>query len=176
MRHILLLLTVLVGPAAAQSSTPGNVPTFAYRGFRAGQSYREFADRARALQAAPREPLVCSTARRTAQVMECAVRIRDSVDGVVFRLAAHFIDGRAGFVSFGDSGGAALVERMQGEARSAWGAPSHMARGTWEWRDGRRFTRLNWRGRGAARWIYLTLTDLDVLERIASYVTPTPPP
>jgi hypothetical protein len=169
------LVQLATAPAGLLAQAPPEPAGYSYRGFRTGQPYREFAQRARALQVAVRQPLICSTARRTAQVMECAVRIRDSVDGVVLQLAAHFIDGRAGFVSFGDSGDAALVERMQREARALFGPPSAMARGTWEWRAGRQFTRLNWRGRGAARWVYLTLTDLDVLERIAPYVTPTPP-
>ncbi len=146
----------------------------AYRGFRAGVSYRGFAERARALQASAQAPLVCRTSRRTARLMECAVVIRDPTDSAAFHLAAHFIEGRAGFISLGDSGGVDLVERLQAETRAAFGDPTAVARGTWEWRGGRRFLRLNWRGRGSARWVYVTLTDLDVLEGIATYVPRSP--
>ena len=176
---VLALFALPLGVAAQalpapSDSAPGVAPS--YRGFVAGATYREFAQRARALQRSVREPLVCSTSRRTAQLMECRVAIHDTTDSAVFDLAAHFIDGRAGFISFGDSGGPALVPRMQGELRHLLGAPTSEARGTWEWRDDRRFTRLNWRGRGDARWIYITLTDLDVLDQVRRYVTPAPTP
>lgn len=164
---------VLPGAAAAQHVTDSAWAP-AYRGFRAGVSYRAFAERARALQASAQAPLVCRTSRRTARLMECAVVIRDPTDSVAFRLAAHFIEGRAGFISLGDSGGAELVERLQAETRAVYGDPTAVARGTWEWSNGRRFVRLNWRGRGSARWAFVTLTDLDVLEGIAPYVTRTP--
>jgi hypothetical protein len=173
-------LLVLPRTAAAQAASAPAVPPPAvapsYRGFVAGATYREFAQRARALQRSVREPLVCTTSRRTAQLMECRVAIRDTTDSAAFELAAHFIDGRAGFISFGDSGGPALVARMQDELRHLLGAPTNEARGTWEWRADRRFIRLNWRGRGEARWVYLTLTDLDVLDAVRRYVTPAPAP
>jgi hypothetical protein len=177
---VVLALLTLPLPAAAQGASPPAVspPAVApsYRGFVAGATYREFAQRARALQRSVREPLVCTTSRRTAQLMECRVAIRDTTDSAAFELAAHFIDGRAGFISFGDSGGPALVQRMQDELRHLLGAPTSEARGTWEWRTDRRFIRLNWRGRGEARWVYLTLTDLDVLDAVRRYVTPAPAP
>ncbi len=183
MRPLLLILLALFTlpliAAAQAASTPAvSPPTVAlsYRGFVAGATYRDFAQRARPLQRSVQAPLVCTTSRRTAQLMECRVAIRDTTDSAAFELAAHFIDGRAGFISFGDSGGPALVERMQGELRLLLGAPTSQARGTWEWREDRRFTRLNWRGRGEARWIYVTLTDLDVLDQVRRYVTPAPPP
>jgi hypothetical protein len=140
-----------------------------YRGFAAGATYADFAARARALQAAPERPLVCRTARLTAQLMECAVPIRDPADSAAFQLAAHLVEGRVALVSFGDSGGVALVQRMQADLQSRFGAPTAIAHGTWEWRDGRRFVRLNWRGRGEVRWLYLSLVDLDVMDRISRY-------
>jgi len=177
---VVLALVALPLAAAAQAAAPPTAPAPAvapsYRGFVVGATYREFAQRARALQQSTRRPLVCTTSRRTAQLMECRVGIRDTTDGALFELSAHFIDGRAGFISFGDSGGPALVERMQGDLRHLLGAPSSVARGTWEWRQGRRFIRFNWRGRRDARWIYLTLTDLDVLDQVRRYVTPGPAP
>jgi len=176
---VLALLTLpLVAAAQAATTAEASPPVVApsYRGFVAGATYREFALRARALQRSVREPLVCTTSRRTAQLMECRVAIRDTTDSAAFDLAAHFTDGRAGFISFGDSGGPALVQRMQGELRDLLGAPTSMASGTWEWREDRRFIRLNWRGRGEARWIYLTLTDLDVLDQVQRYITPPPAP
>jgi hypothetical protein len=176
---VLALLTLPRTAAAQAAAAPaGSPPVVApsYRGFVAGATYREFAQRARALQRSVRDPLVCTTSRRTAQLMECRVAIRDTTDSAAFELAAHFIDGRAGFISFGDSGGPALVQRMQDELRHLLGAPTSEARGTWEWRADRRFVRLNWRGRGEARWVYLTLTDLDVLDEVRRYVTPAPAP
>lgn len=176
---VLALLTLPLTAAAQAASVPAVAPPAvgpSYRGFVAGATYREFAQRARALQRSVREPLVCTTSRRTAQLMECRVAIRDTTDSAAFQLSAHFIDGRAGFISFGDSGGPALVQRMQDELRHLLGAPTSEARGTWEWRADRRFIRLNWRGRGDARWVYLTLTDLDVLDEVRRYVTPAPAP
>jgi len=171
---IALLAAALTRSLVAQGADPVGPPT--YRGFHAGDSYRAFAQRARALQVAADLPFVCSTARRTAQLMECRAAIQDSSDGKRFRLSAHFVNGRAGFVAFGDSGGAALVAQLQQELQGVLGAPVRRAVGTWEWGTARRFTRLNWRARGDARWIYVTLTDLDVLDGIAAYVTPTPEP
>jgi hypothetical protein len=157
-------------PAAAAPVAPS------YRGFVAGTSYREFTARARALQAAPDRPLVCRTARATAQLMECGVQIRDPADGAAFYLAAQFTDGRASLLSFGDSGSTERVEALQRELRARFGAPTRSERGLWEWRApaGRQVVRLNWRGRAAARWMYVTLTDLDVLDRVARYVPRKP--
>lgn len=178
MRPLVTAFAIAALPSgiAAQTPTAAALPpgSPSYRGFVVGASYRDFAQRARALQQSARQPLVCTTSRRTAQLMECRVAIRDTTDGVEFELSAHFIDGRAGFISFGDSGDQALVQRMQQELRAALGAPGGATPGTWEWRAGRRFTRFNWRGRGEARWIYLTLTDLDVLDLVRRYVTPAP--
>jgi hypothetical protein len=39
-----------------------------------------------------------------------------------------------------------------------------------EWTSGRRVVRLNWRGRGNARWISITLRDDDVMDGIARYI------
>jgi hypothetical protein len=41
--------------------------------------------------------------------------------------------------------------------------------GAWQWRYGRRVVRLSWRGRGAARWVSITLTDEAVMDRIDRY-------
>jgi len=32
--------------------------------------------------------------------------------------------------------------------------------------------RFNWRGRGTARWVSITLMDKDVMDRISAYVKP----
>jgi hypothetical protein len=175
---VLIALPVVAAGQVPAPTDPSPVRALSYRGFVVGASYRDFAQRARALQRSVRAPLVCNTSRRTAQLMECRVLIRDTTraDSAAFELSAHFIDGRAGFLSFGDSGGPALVERLQQELRGDLGAPTSEGRGTWEWGDHRRFLRLNWRGRGDARWVYLTLTDLDVLDQVRRYVTPAPVP
>lgn len=170
----LIVATVLLPVALRSQASAAQVPS--YRGFRTGDSYRDFARRARAFQVVTTLPFVCSTARHTAQIMECRAAIRDSSDGAAFRLTAHFVEGRAGFVWFGDSGEVALVERMQRELRDALGAPTRVTRGTWEWGTPRRFTRLNWRARAEARWVSVTLTDLDVLDGVAAYLTPAPEP
>lgn len=182
MRDLTMLLCALAALpqwAAGQANgtpspaAPAVLPS--YRGYVAGLTYKEFSQRARAMQRSVQEPLVCTTSRRTAQLMECRVAIRDASDSAVFQLSAHFIEGRGGFLSFGDSGGPALVERLQAELRRELGPPASEAQGTWQWGDDRRFTRLNWRGRGDARWIYVTLTDLDVLDQVRRYVTPVAP-
>ncbi len=56
--------------------------------------------------------------------------------------------------------------------------PSHRRqRSMLEWVSGRRVVRLNWRGRGTARWISITLRDDDVMDGIARYVRrPAPSP
>jgi hypothetical protein len=41
---------------------------------------------------------------------------------------------------------------------------------TMEWVYGRQVVRFNWRGRGSQRWIYITLEDRDVMDRISRYV------
>ena len=144
-----------------------------YRGFTAGAPYRDFAERARML--ALREPLVCNTPRRTAQLMECGVRIQDPADGATFYLSAHVIEGRVALVSFGDSGGPALVDRVRGDLVARLGPGRRTGTSTIEWANGRKVVRFNWRGRGPARWIYVLLEDRDVTDRISKYVPRRPP-
>ena len=62
-----------------------------------------------------------------------------------------------------------LVERIQRELRATMGPPHAAARGTWQWKNGRRILKLNWRGRGSARWIYVQMEDGDLLARISHY-------
>lgn len=140
----------------------------AYRGFAPAVSYREFAERARAI--ARREPLTCNTSRRTAQLMECGVVIRDPSDSVSFYLSAYILEGRVALLSFGDSGSAGLVERMQAELTRRFGAPKVTGASTWEWAAGRQVARFNWRGRGARRWIFLEMRDGAILDSIAKYL------
>jgi hypothetical protein len=159
-----LTVALLLAPAllAAQSPSPpapappppGLLP---YRGFRPGVSAAEFSTRAR-------------TSTRTAQVMECGVVIRDPDDGAEFYLSGHFIDGRADVVSFGDSGTTDLVVRMQRELRARYGPPHPVGTASWQWRQGAQFIRLTWRARGTRRWIFVQLTDTDVMRSIGHYV------
>ena len=131
-------------------------------------AYRAFADRARAL--AGREALLCNTSANTAQLMECGVMIRDPADSARFYLSAYVIEGKIAMVSFYDSGDVRLVERAQRDLVRRFG-PAHQRRtGSWEWRTGRRVARLSWTGRGRARWIYVNLTDKDVMDGISRYV------
>ena len=186
MRTRLIPLLLVCAPiAAAQTPAPSRpaTPTTpaapsppAFRGFAAGVTYREFAQRARTLQAASDKPMVCNTARRTAQLMECGVLLKDPADGAQFYLAAHFTDGRAGLISFGDSGTTARVDALQRELRARFGAPASTGQGLWEWRyaKGRQMVRFNWRGRGASRLMYVTLTDMDVMDRVGQYVPKKP--
>ena len=153
----LLLPAVLAAQAA---------PT--YRGFTPGVSYREFAARARAL--ARRDPMVCNTSAKTAQLMECGGLIRDPTDSAGFYLSAYVLEGKVAMVSLGDSGGTQLVEHLKLDLTRRFGPPRVTGIGTWEWRYGRREVRFNWRGRDGIRWVYLTLTDLDVMDRISRYV------
>src|SRR5437762_13786991 len=88
---------------------------FAYRGFAPGMSYSDFAARARAI--AQNDILTCQTMRTTAQVMDCAVRVRDPADSAPFYLSANVIEGRASVISFVDSGKVALVKRTQSDMR-----------------------------------------------------------
>lgn len=154
--------------AATAASASVGLPS--YRGFRAGITAAEFTTRARTLTRAGSTPLVCNTSTRTAQVMECGVIIRDPDDGAEFYLSGHFIDGRADVVSFGDSGTTALVERVQRELRARFGRPHPVGTAAWEWRQGAQFVRLTWRARGARRWIFIQLTDTDVMRGIGHYV------
>jgi hypothetical protein len=131
-------------------------------------SYREFADRARAL--ARREPMTCNTSRRTAQLMECGVVIRDPADSASFYLSAYILEGRVALLSFGDSGAAGLVDRMQRELTTRFGRPRATGAGTWEWSVGRQVARFNWRGRGSKRWVFLELRDGAILDSISKYL------
>jgi hypothetical protein len=182
---LLLILPSLVAAQVPPSTAPsppesattreGNAATkFAYRGFSLAAPYAEFTLRARVLAVPGTAPLVCNTSRRTAQLMECGELIRDPVDSAVFYLAAYVLEGQVAFLSFGDSGGAPLVERVQRDLSERFGRPHASRTGMWEWRAGREFVRLTWRGRGPARWIYISLWDDGLMERISSYVPRRP--
>ena len=171
MRRALLPLVLIAAPLAAQTppSTPARTafsPT--YRGFTPGRSYQEFAERARAL--ARRDTLRCNTSRRTAQLMECGVMIRDPADSARFYLSAYVLEGKIAMVSLTDSGGQRLVDWARQDLTKRFGAAHRRERSMLEWTSGRRVVRLNWRGAGAARWISITLRDDDVMDRIATYV------
>ena len=146
------------------------VPQAAYRGFAPGAAYRDFVQHARAL--ALRDPLVCNTAKHTAQVMECGVVIRDPSDSATFYLSASVIEGHVAMLSFHDSGGPALVDRLRRDLTGRFGPGRRTGRSTIEWayEGGRKVIRFNWRGRGNARWIYVSLEDRDVTDRISKYV------
>lgn len=162
---LIVAISAAAHPAFAQSAGP------AYRGFTPGASYREFAERASAL--AGTEPLVCNTSRRTAQLMECGAAIQDPTDSASFYLSAFVLEGRVAMVSFGDSGGPPLVERMRRDLKALYGPGRETGVGTVEWTYDRRVVRFNWRGRGTQRWVYLTLEDRDVTDRISRYVRRT---
>lgn len=171
------LLTVLL-PAAGigQIAQPKAAAAPPYRGFAPGIDYRSFVERARSL--ADRDTLRCNTSRNTAQLIECGVAIRDPDDAARFYLSAHFVEGRADVVAFKDSagfggkdaGGTALVTRTKRDLTRIFGRPRPNGRSGWEWRYGRKAVRLSWRGRGTARWVAITLTDYDVMDRIDRYV------
>src|SRR6185503_11887272 len=127
------LLFLITGLCASRA--PGQTVLPTYRGFAPAVTYREFAERARAL--ARSQPLLCRTSRRTAQLMECGVVIRDPTDSASFNLSAYILEGRVALLSFGDSGAAPLVERMQRELTTRFGQPRATGSGTWEWRAGR---------------------------------------
>src|SRR5581483_4746442 len=173
-------LLALCLPAAALAQ--GAVRAPAYRGFAPGVPYGEFAERARAL--AERDALVCTTSHRTARLMECGEAVRDPADGARFYLSAFVLEGRIAMVAlydsagFGDGDGAALVERRQRDLVRRFGRPRVVgqARSGWEWRYGRQVVRLSWRARGPARWVSITLTDNDVMDRIARYAARRAPP
>ncbi len=156
------------GPARPPVATP------VYRGFTPGISYRAFVERARTL--ADSDVVRCQTSPRTAQVMECGVVIRGPDDAARFYLSAHFIEGNADVVAFfdsagfGDKRGVPLVDRTKKELARLFGRPRPIGKSGWEWRYGRRAVRLNWRGRGTARWVSITLMDKDVMDRISRYV------
>ena len=158
-------------PAPAPARPPVAAP--AYRGFTPGISYREFLERARPL--ADSDMVRCQTSPHTAQVMECGVVIRGPNDAARFYLSAHFIEGNADVVAFydsagfGDKRGVPLVDRTKKELTRLFGRPHPIGKSGWEWRYGRRAVRFNWRGRGTARWVSITLMDKDVMDRIARY-------
>jgi hypothetical protein len=163
------LLALAVPAALGAQAPPRNA---AYRGFTPGSAYREFAERARAL--AHRESLVCNTSRNTAQLMECGVLIRDPSDSATFYLGAYVLEGKIALVSFGDSGSAALVDRLRRDLTTRFGPGKQTGYGTVEWVYDRQVVRFNWRGRGTARWVYITLWDRDVMDRIGNYVRRKP--
>src|SRR2546430_4023506 len=107
----LLLAPTLLG---GQSTRP-----FAYRGFRPGMTYTDFAERARTL--AHNDVLTCQTMRNTAQVMDCGVRARDPADSDDFYLSANVIDARTSVISLMDSGSVALVNRTQDDMQRQLG-------------------------------------------------------
>ena len=177
-RRALLLAALIPASAVTQTPTapaPARPPASgpAYRGFTPGISYREFLERARTL--ADSDVVRCQTSPRTAQVMECGVVIRGPDDAARFYLSAHFVEGNADVVAFfdsagfGDKRGVPLVDRTKKELTRLFGRPRSIGKSGWEWRYGRRAVRFNWRGRGTARWVSITLMDKDVMDRIARY-------
>ena len=175
-----LFLTAMLPATGVTQTPPGPArPTLSapvYRGFTPGISYRAFVERARTL--ADSDVVRCQTSARTAQVMECGVVIRGPNDASRFYLSAHFIEGNADMVAFydsagfGDKRGVPLVDRTKKELTRLFGRPRPIGKSGWEWRYGRRAVRFNWRGRGTARWVSITLMDKDVMDRISAYVKP----
>jgi len=157
-------LGVLLVPAALAAQGAG----LTYRGFAPGMAYRAFAERARGL--AEGDVLRCNTSANTAQLMECGVAIRDPADSARFYLSAYVIEGKIAMVSFGDSGDARLVVRAQRDLLGRFGPAHPRGVDSWEWAAGPRVARLSWRGRGAARWIYVNLTDNALMNGISRYV------
>jgi len=173
-RSALWIPALLAGqtPPAARPATASSVRVAplspSYRGFTPGRSYQEFAERARAL--ASRDTLRCNTSRNTAQLMECGVMIRDPQDSARFYLSAYVLEGKVAMVSLTDSGGPRLVEWARRDLSARFGPSHRRERSMLEWASGRRVVRLNWRGRGNARWISITLRDDDVMDGIKRYV------
>lgn len=175
-----LLLTAMLPATAVTQTPPGParpaLSTPVYRGFTPGISYRAFVERARTL--ADSDVVRCQTSPHTAQVMECGVVIRGPSDAARFYLSAHFVEGNADVVAFydsagfGDKRGVPLVDRTKKELTRLFGRPRPIGKSGWEWRYGRRAVRFNWRGRGTARWVSITLMDRDVMDRISAYVKP----
>ena len=166
MRALHIACSSLLLPVVLAAQAPP-----AYRGFTPGMAYRDFATRAQLL--ARRDTLRCNTSKKTAQLMECGVQIRDPSDTTNFYLSAYVIEGKVAMLSFGDSGGVRLVKRSQRDLLRRWGPAHATGVGTWEWKNGRRVARLNWRGRGGARWIYINLADNDLMDGISRYVKTT---
>src|SRR2546427_3437310 len=179
--RLALLALVTPGVIAAQVPARPSVssplpPSPPYRGFSPGISYRAFVERARAL--ADSDVLRCQTSPHTAQIMECGVVIRDPRDAARFYLSAHFIEGNADVVAFydsagfGDARGVPLVNRTKQDLTRVFGRPPPLGEHGGEGRHGREAGRFSWRGRGTARWVSVTLTDNDVMDRIGRDVTP----
>jgi len=167
-------------PPGSPRAAPSAPPAPAYRGFAPGASYRDFVERARALTQG--DTLRCNTSRNTAQLMECGVVIRDPADSADFYLSAYVLESSVAMVAFYDSAGFGdarpgegdrLVDRTKRSLAGVFGQPRPIGRSGLEWRYGRQVVRFNWRGRGAARWISITLTDNDVMDRIGQYVPKT---
>src|SRR2546426_1517457 len=139
----LLVPVALPAALAAQVARPGAPPTApppppppaspSYRGFAPGGAYRESATRARALTRQGADPMVCNTSRRTAQLMECGVVIRDPTDSASFYLSAYVLEGKVAMVSFGDSGGVPLVDRLKTDLTTRFGRPQAVKNGMWQW-------------------------------------------
>jgi hypothetical protein len=168
-------LWALATPALLAAQTPAVASPAAsapsYRGFTPGRPYQEFATRAREL--AGGDALRCNTSKQTAQLMECGVMIRDPRDSAQFYLSAYVLEGKIAMISLYDSSGTAgrgLVERTQRDLVARFGTPNRRERSMYEWTSGRRLMRLNWRGAGQWRVVSITLTDRDVMDRIAQYV------
>ena len=181
-RHCILIALALPTVLAAQATSPSAPATPpprppappSYRGFAPGAVYREFATQARALTRQGADPMVCNTSRKTAQLMECGVVIRDPTDSASFYLSAYVLEGKVAMVSFGDSGGVRLVDRLKGELTARFGRPHAVRNGMWQWSfaggGNVQTVRFTWRGRGSARWIYITISDRRVMDGIARYV------
>src|SRR5213083_433159 len=167
-RHARSAHRLLVAPLARRPCGPG---TTRLPGIHPRDGNRDFATRAQAL--ARRDTLRCNTSKKTAQLMECGVQIRDPSDSTNFYLSAYVIEGKVAMLSFGDSGGVRLVKRTQRDLLRHLGPAHATGVGTWEWKNGRRVARLNWRGRGGARWIYINLADNDLMDGISRYVKAT---
>lgn len=166
----LLALTQLLGAPALWSQGSQPPSPLAYRGFALAAPYADFSAHVRSLTDSDATPLVCNTSRRTAQLMECGVPILDPSDSADYYLAAYVLEGQVAFLSFGDSGSAPLVERLQKDLEGRFGKPHASRVGMWEWRSGGEVARLTWRGRGSIRWVYVALWDEALMNRIARYV------
>jgi hypothetical protein len=138
--------------------------------------YRDFATKARGIAQSSKDVLACQTMHHTAQVMDCAVRVKDPSDSARFYLSANVIEGRTSVISLFDSGSVALLKRTQEDMRQRLGPPQRREHSMWEWSQQRRFIRLNWRGSKDWRVVSITLNDRDVMDKIARYRPPPAPP
>ncbi|HUC41680.1 MAG TPA: hypothetical protein VMR92_12640 [Gemmatimonadales bacterium] len=170
---LLLVFLIQAAPAPtkpAASAAAASKP-LAYRGFSPGMGYRDFSIKARSIAQSKDDILACQTMHHTAQVMDCAVRVKDA-DSARFYLSANVIEGRTSVISLFDSGGVALLKRTQDDMRRQLGTPQRHERSMWEWSRERRFIRLNWRGSKDWRVVSITLNDRDVMDKIARYRPP----